>query len=177
MKNKTVLLVLTVAIFCLAFGISSVSARKESKEAKMVREAKITMAEARAKALSRVAGTVEMAKLEREKGKLLFEFEIHNAKNAEVEIHVDAVTGEIFDAKEEGGGSAKEKAMFDQIKVSMDVAEQTALSKVAGAVVEAKIERERGKILYEFEIITADGNETNVHVDAINGEVESVGKK
>ena len=53
-----------------------ISARRDGKEAKMVREAKITMAQARKAALGRVNGTVEIAKLKREKGRLLFEFEI-----------------------------------------------------------------------------------------------------
>ncbi|NOT46444.1 MAG: hypothetical protein HOP17_01655 [Acidobacteria bacterium] len=174
---KTKLFIIALAATFSSMMITVVSADKNGKEAKMVREAKITMAQARKVALGRVNGTVERAKLEREKGKLLFEFEIHNSTNAEAEIHVDAITGEIFAVKEEGGGSAKEKGMFDQIKVSMDEAEQTALNKVSGATVEAKIERERGKILYEFEIITTDGAEVNVHVDAISGEVESTGKK
>ncbi len=177
MKNKFTFLALVFGLVFCGISVSAVS--KESKEAKLVREAKITMAQARQTALARVAGTVEMAQLEREKGKVLFEFEIHKAdNNAEVEIHVDAVTGEIFETKEEkGGGSAKEKAMFDQIKVSMDSAEQTALNKVSGAVVKVEIERERGKLLYEFEIITSDGKEEMVHVDAVSGEIESVGKK
>ncbi len=174
MKSKFTFLML---IFGLIFGGAAVLA-KESKEAKLVREAKITMAQARQTALARVAGTIEMARLEREKGKVLFEFEIHRAdNNAETVIHVDAVTGEIFSTKEEGGGSAKEKAMFDQIKVSMDSAEQTALTRVSGAVVKAEIERERGKLLYEFEIITSDGKEEMIHVDAVSGEIESTGKK
>ncbi len=175
---KTKLFAIALVAILSSMRMTIVWADKDGKEAKMVREAKITMAQARKVALGRVNGTVERAKLEREKGKLLFEFEIHNSTNAEAEIHVDAITGEIFGVKEEGGGSAKEKAMFDQIKVSMDEAEQTALNKVSGgATVEAKIERESGKILYEFEIITADGVEVNVHVDAISGEVENTGKK
>jgi uncharacterized membrane protein YkoI len=173
---KTKLFIVTLAVMLVGSTMTVVSARKDGKEAKMVREAKITMAQARKAALGRVNGTVEMAKLEREKGRLLFEFEIHPSTNGETNIHVDALTGEIFKVKEKGGGSAKEKAMFDQIKVSMDDAEQTALNKVPGATVKAKIESERGKILYEFEIITADGAEVNVHVDAISGEIES-GKK
>lgn len=176
---KTKLLVLTAMLLATALFMPVASAKKESKEAALVREARITMAQARATALAKVPGNIEMAKLEREKGKILFEFEIHRAdNNAEVEIHVDAVTGDVFDTKEKGGrGSAKEKEIFSAAKVSWDDAESAALKSVSGAVVEAKLERERGKILYEFEIINSDGKETNVHVDAASGEVESTGKK
>ncbi len=174
---KIKLLLVTMA-FSAASIVPIVAAKKDSKEAALVREARITMAQARATALAKIPGNIEMAKLEREKGKVLFEFEIHRAdNNAEVEIHIDAVTGDVFETKEKGGGSAKEKAIFAQAKVSMDNAEAAALKSVSGAVVEAKLERERGKVLYEFEIITSDGKETNVHVDAGNGQVESTGKK
>ena len=56
-----------------------VSATKDSKEAKLVRQARITMAEARKTALARIPGNVESGKIEREKGKVWFEFEIHKA--------------------------------------------------------------------------------------------------
>jgi len=177
MKIKSLFIV--TAFSAAALFVPTASAvKKESKEAALLREAKITMAEARKTALAQVPGNVEMAKPEREKGKVLFEFEIHRADtNAEVEIHIDAVTGDVFDTKEKSKGSAKEKEIFSLAKVSMDDAEATALAKVPGGVVEAKLERERGKVLYEFEIITSDGKETNVHVDAGSGEVESTGKK
>ena len=175
---KTKLLLIVIAFSTAAFFVPVISAKKESKEAALLREAKITMAEARKTALARVPGNIEMAKLEREKGKVLFEFEIHRADtNAEVEIHVDAITGDVFETKEKSKGSAKEKEIFSLAKVSMDDAEAAALRSVAGGVVEAKLERERGKVLYEFEIITSDGKETNVHVDASSGAVESTGKK
>ena len=175
MKSK---LLVVAMLFSTYLFITGVSAKNDNKEAALLKEAKITMAQARATALAKVPGNIEMAKLEREKGKVLFEFEIHRAdNNAEVEIHIDAVTGEVFQTKERGSGSAKEKEVFSQVRVSIDDAERTALAKVPGGVVKAKLERERGKTLYEFEIITADGKETNVHVDAMTGEVESTGKK
>jgi uncharacterized membrane protein YkoI len=167
-----------VAAFCFAtLFVSSASA--QSKEAQMLREVKITMAQARQTALTRIPGNIEMGKLEREKGKLWFEFEIHKAgTGAEAEIHIDAVTGEVGEIKEEGGsGSTKENEMFNAAKVSWDAAETTALGRVTGSVVMLRLERERGKVLYEFEIVTADGKEEMIHVDAATGEIESTGKK
>ena len=169
---------LIVGTFCLAaLFVPNISG--QGKVARMLRDAKITMAQARQTALNRIPGNIEMGKLEREKGKLWFEFEIHKAgSGAEAEIHIDAVTGEVGEIKEEGGsGSSKENEMFSAAKVSWDTAETTALSRIAGAVVMLKLERERGKLLYEFEIITSDGKEESVHVDATTGEIESTGKK
>lgn len=171
MRNK----LFVIFILLAAAAIAPIVSAQESKEAALVRQAKITMAEARQKALTRVPGNIESGKLEREKGKLWFEFEIHKADtNAEVEIHIDAVTGEVGEIEELGDGSAKESEMFRQVKVSFDDAERTALNRVAGSVVMLELERERGKILYEFEIITSEGKEVMIHVDAVSGEVEQV---
>lgn len=174
MKSRTILLMLTVTVFFSALGIVSVSA--DSKEAKLVREAKTTMAQARQTALAKSGGTVEFSRLERGKGgKLFFEFEIHNQQKHEVEIHIDAISGEIFSFEEESGKvSASKNAMLTGTKISMDEAEKTALGRISGAVVFAAVEKERGKILYEFEIINTSGNEVTVHVDSTSGQIESV---
>lgn len=171
MRNNLFIVFVLLAVAAVAPDVIA----QQSKEAALVREARITMAEARQKALVRVPGSIESGKLERENGKSWFEFEIHKAdNNAEVEIHIDAVTGEVGEVEELGGGSAKESEMFRQVKISIDDAERTALSRVAGSIVMLEIERERGKILYEFEIITPEGKEVMIHVDAASGEVENV---
>jgi uncharacterized membrane protein YkoI len=92
-------------------------------------------------------------------------------------IHIDAITGDVGEVEDEArSGSARENEMFGRAKISWDDAERSALSRVAGTVVVAKMERERGKLLYEFEIISG-GKEEMVHVDAVTGEIESTGKK
>ena len=168
-----------VAVAFSVAGLIVPSVEAQSKKAQMLRDAKITMSQARQTASARTPGNIEMAKLEREKGKLWFEFEIHKAgSGAEAEIHVDAVTGEVGEVKESNGnGSAKENELFNAAKISWDAAESSALGRVAGSVVMGRRERERGKVLYEFEIVTSDGREEMVHIDAATGEVESTGKK
>ncbi|MDQ4123212.1 MAG: PepSY domain-containing protein [Acidobacteriota bacterium] len=172
MKSK--LLLVMFAFLGTMLFVDDISA--QSKEAAFVREARISMAEARKTALSRVPGHIEKAQLEREKGKLWYEFEIHKAdNNAEVEIHIDAVSGEVGEVEQvTESGSLKEAEMFRQAKISWDDAEAAALKRVPGTIVMGELERERGKILYEFEIITADGKEVMIHIDAANGEVEQV---
>lgn len=164
------------AVSAASIVVPTTFAQKDGKEARLVSEAKITMAEARATALARAPGTVEFARLERGKGgKVLFEFEIHNLQKRETEVHVDAVTGEVFSVAEESGQvSAKKNAMLTGTKISIDDAEKAALGRVAGAVVFSNVERARGKVLYEFEIITPEGKEAEVHVDADSGQVEGV---
>ncbi len=106
---------------------------------------------------------------------MLFEFEIHNLQKRETEVHVDAVTGEIFSVSEESGQvSAKKNAMLTGTKISIDDAEKAVLGRVGGAVVFSNVERARGKVFYEFEIITSDGKEAEVHVNAGSGQVEGI---
>lgn len=166
MKLKLFILMLTALVVMVP------AYAQESKEAALVREAKITMAEARAKALQRVPGNVESGRLERERGKLWYEFEIHDKQNSEVEIHIDAITGEVGEFEQETGkASAKEAEMFRQAKTSFEDAERTALGRTAGSIVKFELESERGVVLYEFEIITGDGKEVMVRVNAVSGEI------
>ena len=69
----------------------------EAKQSALQAEAKISEADARATALTKVPdGKIKEAELEREKGKLIWSFDIAKP-NAEgiSEINVDAITGEI----------------------------------------------------------------------------------
>lgn len=84
----------------------------ESKaSAKLAKQAKITLAAAREIALREDTGTVESSELEKEKGKLVYSFDIRNAKGTITEIWVDAKTGKVVHKSEEDAAAeAKEKA-------------------------------------------------------------------
>ncbi len=56
-------------------------------------------------------------------------------------------------------------------KVTIQDAIKTASDKMAGTVVEAELERKHGKIIWEVEIMRADGKVTEVHIDAASGAV------
>lgn len=56
-------------------------------------------------------------------------------------------------------------------KVTIQDAIKTASEKMAGTVVEAELERKHGKIVWEIEIVGADGKVTEVHIDAASGAV------
>jgi len=63
-----------------------------------------------------------------------------------------------------------------QAKVTKEQAQQTALARVpGGAVKEGELEKEKGKLIWSFDITTTDSkNITEVNVDAINGGIVSV---
>ena len=56
-------------------------------------------------------------------------------------------------------------------KVTIQDAIKTASEKMAGTVIEAELERKHGKIIWEVEIMRADGKVTEVHIDAASGAV------
>jgi uncharacterized membrane protein YkoI len=72
--------------------------------------------------------------------------------------------------------SAKEAQLETQAKITKADAEKTALAKVPnGTVKEAEIEKEKGKLIWSFDLATPGTKDiTEVEVDAITGEIASV---
>lgn len=62
---------------------------------------KISMTKARAIALKQAAGKIESAELEREKGKLVYSFDIRTKRGVIKEVWVDAYTGRVLSVKTE----------------------------------------------------------------------------
>ena len=56
-------------------------------------------------------------------------------------------------------------------KVTIDQAIKTASEKVSGKVIEAELEKEHGKLLWEVEIVTPENTLMEVHIDATTGAV------
>ncbi len=87
------------------FAVASTNAFGQEKEEKqdknLARQAKITMARARVIAHKKAAGKIEDEELERENGKLVYSFDIRNAKGTITEVQVDAKTGGIVSVEEE----------------------------------------------------------------------------
>jgi uncharacterized membrane protein YkoI len=85
------------------------------EQEKLAREAKITKEQAQETALKRAPGNVESAELEREHGKLVYSFDIRNAKGTIDEVQVSAITGHVVrveheNKKQEAAEKRKEKA-------------------------------------------------------------------
>jgi hypothetical protein len=87
-------------------------ATEEKKEAKLHAEAKVSRADAEKAALAKVpGGTVKEGELEKEKGKLIWSFDISTPGSTNIkEVHVDAVTGQVVSVETESASAeAKEK--------------------------------------------------------------------
>jgi hypothetical protein len=114
MRTTTLLGVLAVLLSLAAW------AGKESKssQAALSKEARITMEQAQKAALTKEAGKIRSKEIEREKGKLIYSFDIKMADGVH-EVNVDAMTGEVVeDTVESAAAEAKEKAADKKQKTS-----------------------------------------------------------
>ena len=108
-----------VTISLLAAGLTACMTEKEEanegkegKASKLEPQAKITKAEAQKIALDRVpGGTIKEVDIEKEKGKLLWSFDIATPGTKDItEVQVDAMTGQVLDvSKETAADQEKEK--------------------------------------------------------------------
>lgn len=104
-------LVLTVIMFAGIFGVSSINTfaqdkddkdeKEEKVDPKLAKEAKLTMEQAREIALKARPGKIEEEELEKEKGRLIYSFDIRDAQGILFEVEVDAKTGEVVSNKED----------------------------------------------------------------------------
>ena len=119
MKKFVLLAVfITITLVGAPFALASASGQGEDKEAKeqakLASQAKITKEQAQETALKRAPGTVESGELEKEHGRLVYSFDIRNAKGTITEVQVSAITGRIVrieheSKKQEAAEKKKEK--------------------------------------------------------------------
>ena len=57
------------------------------------------------------------------------------------------------------------------VKVTLVEARKIALERVPGKITDQELEKENGRLQYAFDIVTTDGREFDVEIDAITGEV------
>ena len=107
-----------IAIFAAGLLTGCVSEKcekqhKEAKQAKLMAQAKVSRADAEKTALAKVPnGTIKEGELEKEKGKLIWSFDITTPDTKDItEVTVDAITGEVVSVEKESAESeAKESA-------------------------------------------------------------------
>jgi len=95
----------------LAFTLPAwAGGQSKASQAALSKEAKVTMEQAQKTALAKEAGKIQSKEIEREKGKLIYSFDIKMADGIH-EVNIDAMTGEIVeDTVESAAAEAKEKA-------------------------------------------------------------------
>jgi hypothetical protein len=92
------------------------SDHSKASQAALSKEAKITMEQAQKAALAREAGKIQEKEIEREKGRLIYSFDIKMADGIH-EVNIDAMTGDVVeDTVESAAAEAKEKAADEKQK-------------------------------------------------------------
>jgi uncharacterized membrane protein YkoI len=137
-------------------------------------ETKVSMEECMFAALEVQPGEAVEVELELEDGAPRYDFEIVDADGRKAEVECDAMTGKIVEVEWEGDNMDVD-AFLERATVTPSQARKIALRRVPGKVVDMSLETSSaGQISYEFEVLTRDGEEVDVEVDAISGEVVEV---
>ena len=109
-----------MGMFSLTFGIVigfalAAAFAAEPSEAELMKQAKITKAQAEQIALAKVPrGTVKSAEIEKEKGRIVWSFDIARPGTRDItEILVDAKTGEIISSQNETPQDQAKEAAAD----------------------------------------------------------------
>ncbi len=90
-------------------GIGNLTANAQTK--------KIGMAKARTIALKRASGKIQSAELEREKGKLVYSFDIRTSEGKIREVWVDAHTGKVLSVKTESASEERKEKEVEKPKL------------------------------------------------------------
>ncbi len=112
---KIKLIVCSALAACLLLGCAS---EKGEKEANLMAGAKVTKEAAQAAALAKVpGGMVKEGELEKEKGKLIWSFDIAIPGSKDIkEVAVDAITGEVLSVDTESPAEQAKEAAEDAKK-------------------------------------------------------------
>src|SRR6266581_7254799 len=110
MKSK--LVICSALVMGLVSGCMTEKHGGHGKEARLEAEAKVSKADAEKIALEKVpGGTIKEGELEKEKGKLIWSFDITIPGSTDIkEVQVDAVSGQVISVETEtAAAEAKEK--------------------------------------------------------------------
>ncbi|MBA9028989.1 PepSY domain-containing protein [Peribacillus huizhouensis] len=100
-------------------------------------------------------------------------------QNKKFEIDIDALTGKVLEVDQNILGKSDLKIEVNELQnvstnISLVDAKQIALNKVRGTITESELDYYNNRIVYKFEISTADHRETEVIIDANSGQVVKV---
>ena len=123
----------------LAASVASAQATTHHKrvetQAELQKEAKMTMADARAMALREVPNSkVQAGEIEREGGKLIYSFDMKVAHKSGIdEVNIDAMTGKLVSKQHESPKAEKAEAKVDAKEAKAAAKEAKADAKAAKA--------------------------------------------
>jgi hypothetical protein len=120
MKPRLILSAILSTVLCASAFAAPTTNRtrsgQDNKQAKLAKQAKITMEQARGIALKRAPGTIEEGELEKEHGKLVYSFDIRNSQGTITEVQVSAKDGSIISVEEENAQQEAEEKRKEKHK-------------------------------------------------------------
>lgn len=163
-------------------------AAEDAEDAALTALATVTPQEASAAALASQPGTVDDVELSNEHGNVVYEVEIVDAYGAEFDVIVDAGDASVLATQAENDPdmpagytssiqtepSAEDKAdaaLVALATVTPEQASAAALASQPGTVKEVDLSNEAGNVVYEVEVVDANGTEFEVIIDAGNAKV------
>jgi uncharacterized membrane protein YkoI len=119
-KNRTIMKIKMIVCSVLATALLAGCATEkgETKQAKLMAEAKVSKETAQQTALAKVPnGTIKDGELEKENGKLQWSFDLATPDSKDItEVNVDAVTGGVISVAKESAASEAKEATGDATK-------------------------------------------------------------
>ncbi|GEN54472.1 PepSY domain-containing protein [Halobacillus faecis] len=170
MKKKWLIggIVSVVVLGVGAFGVSAVSGDDQFSES----EVDVSQKEAEAAAQEEVDGlTIEKVEKDKEDGISVYEFEGQTEDGKEVEVEIDANTGEVLQVEHDDDDSNETSA--EDMKVTKEEAEKVAKEKASGSEMK-DMEIDDGHYDFEFQDEEFD---YEVTVNGQTGEVIEFEKK
>jgi len=116
------LLALGVGSAVTAYGASKPRTHAAGSDSTLASQARVSMATAKATALARVpGGKINSSELEREKGKLIYSFDVMvPGKPGIEEVNVDAIDGHVVSVAHEGPKAERKEAKQDRTEAHRD---------------------------------------------------------
>ncbi|HUU71480.1 MAG TPA: PepSY domain-containing protein [Burkholderiales bacterium] len=159
---------------CLLGSAAAIFAVGQAMAMEGMPKTNVSMEKCLAAALAMHPGEVKELEMTLEDGVPHYEFEIETADGRETEVECDAMTGKIVEVEWENDDMDLD-TFLKNAKVTPAQARKAALERVPGRIVGMDLETTaEGAMSYEFEVITPDGKEMDVEVDAMTGKVTEV---
>ncbi|MEM9602082.1 MAG: PepSY domain-containing protein [Pseudomonadota bacterium] len=165
MKKSTTLAALGGASLAALIAVTS-AAQAHTAKYDAVTAVGTDLPAALALARAAVPGTVMGAELERHKGQMVWEIKLLDENQQRTRLILDADTGEVLKQK------AKRKPARHTVEaVSIEAALEAADIPADARVIEAELERDDGKVIWEIETIGPDNTRTDIDIDGETGAV------
>lgn len=144
--------------------------------ATVTKNAGLTLAQLREKALTIIPGTIVKTKYDYDNGVRIVEFKIIDKNGIKRELELVAATGQVWDIDydyDQQGNRFINQSLFE-VNVTYEQAMATALQRIPGTVLNHKQDADNGLFIYEFIIQGKNGAIYEVDVETKGGTILKV---